>query len=83
MKQTVRRTARSLYRQVRITCTQESGGRVSYSIYAKGLNQAWSEHQCLVRDQITLDERLETTEDVVRMLLIVLSEQLLPESHTD
>lgn len=83
MKSTVRRTARSLYRQIRLTCTQESGGRVSYSISAKGLNDAWSEHTVIVRDHVRLDERLETTEDVVRLLLIVLSEQLLPESHND
>lgn len=83
MRNVVNIRARSLYRQLRLTLTQEAGGRVSYSISAKGLNDAWSERSVLIRDHFRLDEPLETTEDVIRCLLICLNEQLLPESHND
>lgn len=73
------RAASSRYRQVRLTFTQELSGRLSYAIYAKGLNQEWHEHQCLVRDSVdTPPWPLLTTEDVVRCLIVVLNEQLLP-----
>lgn len=73
--------ALSRYRQVRLTFTQEIGGRCSYSIYAKGLQDGWNEHQVLVRDVVTINAPLNSTEDVVAALIIVLEEQLLPESH--
>lgn len=71
--------AQSLYRQFRVTCTQEISGRVSYSIYAKGLNDTWKEQHCLVRDTLhSPPHALMSTEDVVIMLIGVLREQLLP-----
>lgn len=70
--------AGSRYRQVRLTFTEELSGRVSYSIYAKGLNQEWNQHQCLVRDSVVLDAPLRSTEDVLAALLIILNEQMLP-----
>lgn len=73
--------AKSIYRQYRLTATQESRGRFSYSIYAKGLNDAWKEQHCLVRDRLECTpSALLTTEDVVRMLIDVLREQVLPGS---
>ena len=73
--------AQSLYRQFRLTCTQEIRGQVSYSIYAKGLHDAWKEQHCLVRDRLDVEpSALLTTEDVVRMLIDVLREQVLPGS---
>lgn len=73
--------AQSLYRQFRLTCTQEIRGQVSYSIYAKGLNDGWKEQHCLVRDRLVVEpSALLTTEDVVRVLIDVLREQVLPGS---
>lgn len=74
-----RKVAASRYRQVRLTFTQERSGRLSYSIYAKGLNEAWDEHKCLVRDTAEPPvQPLVTTEDVVSYLLVILRDQLLP-----
>lgn len=75
--------ALSRYRQVRLTFTEEAGGRLSYRIYAKGLQHGWQESQCLISDSVTTTQPLNTTEDVIRALLAILGEQLLPESHTD
>lgn len=75
-----RKMAQSRYRQVRLTFTQETTGRLSYSVYAKGLNMDWTEKQCLVRDQVHLDAPLMTTEDVCHALIVILREQLLPGS---
>nr|CRY96785.1 hypothetical protein [uncultured prokaryote] len=72
------RVAASRYRQVRLTLTQETSGRVNYSIYAKGLNEAWNEHQVLVRDSVPHDPPLLSSEDVYALLIHVLREQLLP-----
>lgn len=73
--------ARSLYRQFRLTATQEISGNFSYSIYAKGLHQSWDEHQLLVRDSVHLGQApLASTEDVVHALIMILREQLLPGS---
>ncbi len=77
-KQASQPRARSLYRQVRLTCTQEASGRVTYSIWSKGTHQQWNEGQVLVRDSVVFGPHLETTEDVMRMLMVVLQEQLLP-----
>lgn len=74
--------AASRYRQVRLTFTQESRGRLSYSIYAKGLNQAWDEHQVIVRDSLEWPHPLLSTEDVLGALISVLREQLLPGVDT-
>lgn len=73
-----RPAATSNYRQVRLTCTQEATGRVSYSVYAKGLNDAWQESQCLTRASVMGPHRLESTEDVIQLLLNVLHDQQLP-----
>lgn len=77
--------AESRYRQLRLTVTHEVSGRLTYSIYAKALNAKWDEHQVLVRDSIVgTRHRLESTEDVIQALLLILEEQLLPrQSHAD
>lgn len=68
----------SRYRQVRLTFTQEGHGGLSYSVYAKGLNQAWNEHQCLVRARLQgFDVSLLSTEDVLTALLAILDEHLI------
>jgi hypothetical protein len=77
------RQARSLYRQMRLTVTQERSGMLAYSIYAKGLNDRWDEHQCIVRDVVDVGSfPLHSTEDVVAALVIVLEEQFLPGGRT-
>lgn len=75
--------ARSLYRQVRLTFTQEVGGRLSYSIGAKGLNDQWDQHTVLIRDSVVYPGPLDSTEDVVAALMSILAEQFLPQGHTD
>lgn len=82
MKQQARRAV-SNYRQVRLTYTEETKGRVNYSIYVKGLGQNWDEHQCVVRDSIRFAEPATSVEDVFRKLEVILAEQRLPESHSD
>lgn len=72
------KAAASRYRQARLTFTMEASGRCSYSLYAKPLNAAWDEHQCLIRDSVVVERAPESLEDVIRILLIVLGEQLLP-----
>lgn len=66
----------SRYRQIRLTVTQQWSGRLDYSIYAKGLQQAWDEHLCLVRASVDTDEDLATTEDVLRAIMVVLADQV-------
>lgn len=69
----------SRYRQVRVTITQEGSGRLTFSVYAKGLNQAWNEHQCLLRSSLdALPYPLLTTEDVIGVAIDVLRTQMLP-----
>lgn len=71
--------ARSNYRQLRLTATHETNGRLSVSLYAKPLNAAWHEHQCLLRWSDPGTPRpLESTEDVILALICVLEEHLLP-----
>lgn len=74
-----RKVAASRYRQIRVTATQEYSGAFSVSLYAKGLNQAWSEHACLYRMRVDLPARpLLTTDDVVLAIVDCLLEQHLP-----
>lgn len=70
----------SRYRQLRLTATLEARGQFSYSIYAKGLQDAWNEHACLVRDLYLPPHRfpLQTTDDVCAALHGILGEQRLP-----
>lgn len=69
----------SRYRQLRLTATHETNGRLSVSVYAKALNKEWHEQQCLARfsmDGPTVP--LVTTEDVYSALLWILEEVMLP-----
>lgn len=71
--------SRSRYRQVRLTFTQEVTGRTSYALYAKGLNQAWNEHQCLLRSYTVVPGPLLTLEDVITAVVSILEEQMMPK----
>lgn len=72
--------AKSTYRQLRLTATQEKNGRFSYSVYAKPLNAAWNDHTCLLRAHIDIpDFPLNTTEDVVVALVAILEGQFIPD----
>lgn len=70
--------AQSRYRQIRVTITHETNGRFSWAMYAKGLNDAWHEHQCLLRGS---DEGIKapllTTEDALTAFLVVCEHHLL------
>lgn len=70
--------AASRYKQVRLQFTEESGGRVSCSLYVKPLGHEWSEHQCLRRWSARVNEPLETFEDVLSLMVRLLDEDLLP-----
>lgn len=71
--------ARSQYRQLRLTATHETNGRFSVSLYAKPLNADWKEHQCLMRfSNDGVPSPLETTEDVMLALMVILEECMLP-----
>lgn len=70
--------ALSQYRQVRLTYTEEVGGRLSYSIYAKPLNEDWRQQHCLVRDAVRVGEPCTSIEDVFARLEVILREQRLP-----
>jgi len=68
----------SRYRQFRLTATHELSGRFTVSIYAKGLNQEWQERQCIMRGWSEGTSRpLESTEDVIMALIVLLEEQVL------
>lgn len=70
--------AASRYRQIRLSITQEVGGRCSYSLYAKPLNAAWQESHCLVRDSLHYDRPIVTADDAIHAAIEALKEQLLP-----
>nr|CRY97282.1 hypothetical protein [uncultured prokaryote] len=74
----IRRMSR--YRQVRLTFTQETSGRLSYSVYAKGMQDGWNEHHLILRDQVRHAEPLVTIEDVYGAIMAILREQMLPGS---
>lgn len=70
--------ARSNYRQLRLTITHETNGRLSYSVYAKRLEAQWHEHQCLARGSAPgTVVGLQSTEDVVSAIIAVLEEHYL------
>ena len=70
--------AASRYKQVRLQFTEEAGGRVSVSLYVKPLNTEWSEHQCLRRWSRTVSGPIETLEDALGLLILLLEEDTLP-----
>lgn len=73
--------ARSRYRQLRLTATHEIGGRFSVSLYGKPLNAQWNEHSCLMRYSVEgTTVPLDSTEDVIQALLLVLEETMLPRA---
>lgn len=69
----------SRYRQLRLTATHETNGRLSVTLYAKPLNKEWNEQQCLMRwSDPGFPSPLNSTEDVIIALVAVLEEHLLP-----
>lgn len=73
-----RRGAMSQYRQVRLTYTEELGGRISYSVYVKPLGAAWTEQQCVLRDTVRATAPCTSLEDVYSRLAQIVNEQRLP-----
>ena len=70
--------AASRYKQVRLQCTEEAGGRVSVSLYVKPLNAEWTQQHCMQRWTTQVSEPLETFEDVLSLMVRLLDEDLLP-----
>lgn len=68
--------AQSLYRQLRLTFTESISGQVSYNIYAKGLNDPWSERHLLVRATVDGVAPLRGVDDVLRCVLRVVQDAL-------
>lgn len=82
MNKTKQGIAKSRYRQLRLTATHEVSGRFSVALYGKGLNADWREHDCLARYSIDGPARpLQSTEDVIQALLLILEDYLLPVSR--
>lgn len=79
-QRTSQKVGASRYKQVRLTFTEQSGGKCSYSVYAKGLNQAWDEHQVIARGVLEGTVTHLSTEDVMHTLIAILRSQLLPGS---
>lgn len=70
--------AQSRYRNIRVNITQETSGRLSYSVYAKPLNRDWREPDCIVRDAMYFERPVVTPEDAIIAAIEVLKQQLLP-----
>ena len=70
--------AASRYKQVRLQFTEEAGGLVSASLYVKPLNTEWTEHNCIWRRSARREGTLDTFEDVVHFLIVLLEEECLP-----
>lgn len=72
-RQNPRRRAQNLYKQVRLTYTEEASGRASVSIYAKPLNAQWTEQHLLYRWSQPGVAPASHLEDVVDRLIRILS----------
>lgn len=71
--------ARSRYRQVKLLVTQQRGGRLDYSVYAKGLTGGWDERTCIARGSVECEaHEVATTEDALRLVMVALSGETLP-----
>lgn len=66
--------AKSRYKQFRLTYTEEVNGRVSVSIYAKPLNAAWNEQQCMMRFTEEVGQHVESLEGVAARLIVLLED---------
>jgi len=72
--------AGSNYKQIRITLTEERGGRFTARCMVKPLAAEWSQKHVFWHRQGQLKEPLNTTSDVYALLLDLLCEPSLPES---
>ena len=66
--------AKSRYKQFRLTYTEEVGGKVSVSVYAKPLNAAWSEQQCMLRFSEEVGQHVNSLEEVAARLIVLLED---------
>lgn len=78
MAQRVPPRAASNYKQVRLQFTEEAGGRVSASLYVKPLNVDWTQQHVVRRWNRRLAAPLETFEDVLGLMILMLEEDTLP-----
>lgn len=68
----------SRYRQLRLTATHETSGRLSFRVHAKPLNAAWNEHSLILQGASFSCGPLMTIEDVCHALIGLLEEEMLP-----
>lgn len=71
--------AQSLYRQARLTFTQNASGSCAFSLYGKGLRDDWREQHCLLRSSVVVNAPLRSTEDVLSAMAIIIEDLLLPQ----
>lgn len=70
--------ARSNYKQVRLTFTEERGGNFTCRIMAKPLNEDWNMSQTIFAERFQSDMPLGSLQDVMRFLVAYLSQEPLP-----
>lgn len=70
--------AQSRYRQLRLTITHETNGRLSYRLLAKGLNEGWSEHHVIDVGSVQHTLPILSTEDAIVVVIDMLRGRLLP-----
>lgn len=68
----------SNYRQVRLTITQESSGRLSFRIMGKPLNADWKEQHLMAQGTVPYERPILSSEDAMEATLRVIREQFLP-----
>lgn len=70
--------ARSNYRQLRLTITQETSGLTTYRLHGKDYEDDWDTRTLLLHGTIVHHETIDTLEDGISLLMGVLQAQLLP-----
>lgn len=71
--------ALSKYKQLRLTATETAGGKFDYRISVKPLRDPWSMRHTVFVDTIRLEPGTDSLEDVLRVLVAMLSSHLPDE----
>lgn len=70
--------ARSNYKQIKLVVTEQPGLYCSVRVSMKRLESDWQDTDVLIVDEARLDHPIETTEDVVALVITLLQRNLLP-----
>lgn len=71
----------SNYRQLKLQITHESGGRLSFRLYAKGLRDTWAERHLLVMGSRPATGPIANSDDAIREVVDLLQMAIL-DRHT-